>query len=111
MTGNVSPDSRASDTIAAVTPGALVTANQATALATVQQLDPIYVDIQQSSADLLKLRQQIMAGQLTRDGNARVKLTLEDGTAYGPEGTLRFADGPDEVHLDSLGRAQLRTDR
>ncbi|MGP7796067.1 efflux RND transporter periplasmic adaptor subunit [Sphingomonas sp. CLY1604] len=75
-----------------VTTGALVSAAQTNALATIQRLDPIYVDIQQSSADLLKLRQQIMSGQLTRDGNARVKLTLEDGTAYGPEGTLRFAD-------------------
>lgn len=75
-----------------VTTGALVSAAQTNALATIQRLDPIYVDIQQSSADLLKLRQQIMSGQLTRDGNARVKLTLEDSTAYGPEGTLRFAD-------------------
>ncbi len=75
-----------------VTTGALVSAAQTNALATIQRLDPIYVDIQQSSADLLKLRQQIMSGQLTRDGNARVKLTLEDGTSYGPEGTLRFAD-------------------
>ena len=74
------------------TTGALVSAAQTEPLATIQRLDPVYVDIQQSSADLLKLRQQIMAGQLTRDGNARVKLTLEDGTAYGPEGTLRFAD-------------------
>ncbi|VVT20162.1 multidrug efflux system [Sphingomonas sp. EC-HK361] len=74
------------------TTGALVTAAQADALATIQRLDPIYVDIQQSSADLLKLRQQILAGQVSRDGNARVKLLLEDGTAYGPEGTLRFAD-------------------
>ena len=64
----------------------------AEALATIQRLDPVYVDIQQSSADLLKLRQQIMDGQLLRDGNAPVKLTLEDGTAYGPQGTLRFAD-------------------
>jgi len=74
------------------TTGALVSASQTQALATIQRLDPIYVDIQQSSAGLLKLRQQIMSGQLTRDGNARVKLTLEDGTAYGPQGTLRFAD-------------------
>lgn len=75
-----------------VTTGALVSAAQTNALATIQRLDPIYVDIQQSSADLLKLRQQIMSGQLSRDGNARVKLTLEDGTTYGPEGALRFAD-------------------
>ena len=74
------------------TTGALVTAAQADALATIQRLDPVYVDIQQSSADLLKLRQQILAGQVARDGNARVKLLLEDGTTFGPEGTLRFAD-------------------
>ena len=74
------------------TTGALVSAAQADALATIQRIDPIYVDIQQSSSDLLKLRQQIMSGQLTRDGNARVKLKLEDGSEYGPEGTLRFAD-------------------
>ncbi len=74
------------------TTGALVTAAQTDPLATIQRLDPIYVDIQQSSADLLKLRQQILAGQVARDGNARVKLLLEDGTTFGPEGTLRFAD-------------------
>ena len=74
------------------TTGALVTAAQTEPLTTIQRLDPIYVDIQQSSADLLKLRQQILAGQVARDGNARVKLLLEDGSAYGPEGTLRFAD-------------------
>ena len=74
------------------TTGALVSASQANALATIQRLDPIYVDIQEPSAELLKLRQQIMSGQLTRDGNARVKLTLEDGSEYGPQGTLRFAD-------------------
>ena len=74
------------------TTGALVSAAQTDALATIQRLDPIYVDIQQSSADLLKLRQQIMTGQLLRDGNARVSLKLEDGSAYGPQGTLRFAD-------------------
>ena len=74
------------------TTGALVTAAQADPLATIQRLDPIYVDITQSSSDLLKLRQQILAGQVARDGNARVKLLLEDGTGYGPQGTLRFAD-------------------
>jgi membrane fusion protein (multidrug efflux system) len=75
-----------------VTTGALVSAAQTNALATIQRIDPVYVDIQQSSADLLKLRQQIMSGQVSRDGNARVQLTLEDGSTYGPQGTLRFAD-------------------
>lgn len=76
----------------AFTTGALVSAAQANPLATIQRIDPIYVDIQQSSSDLLTLRQQIINGQLTREGNARVKLKLEDGSDYGPEGTLRFAD-------------------
>ena len=74
------------------TTGALVTAAQTTPLTTIQRLDPIYVDIQQSSAELLTLRRQILAGQVARDGNARVRLTLEDGSAFGPQGTLRFAD-------------------
>lgn len=74
------------------TTGALVTAAQANPLATIQRLDPIYVDIQQSSADLLRLREQIMAGQLAGDSNARVRLRLETGSIYPIEGTLRFAD-------------------
>jgi membrane fusion protein (multidrug efflux system) len=74
------------------TTGALVTASQADALTTISRLDPMYVDIQQSSADLLKLRQQILSGQVASEGQARVKLKLEDGSTYGPEGTLRFAD-------------------
>ena len=76
----------------AFTTGALVTAAQAQPLTTIQRIDPVYVDIQQSSADLLKLRQAILAGQVARDGNARVRLLLEDGTTYPIEGTLRFAD-------------------
>ena len=75
------------------TTGALVTAAQADPLVTIQRLDPIYVDIQQSSADLLRLRQQVLAGEVSRGGAAtRVRLRLEDGTVYGQEGTLRFAD-------------------
>ena len=74
------------------TTGALVTAAQTEPLATIQRLDPIFVDIQQSSADLLMLRRQLLSGQVTRDGNARVRLKLEDGSGYGPEGRLRFAD-------------------
>ena len=76
----------------AFTTGALVTAAQASPLATIQRIDPMYVDIQQSSADLLKLRQQVLAGQVSRDANARVTLLLENGTTYAAEGTLRFAD-------------------
>ena len=75
------------------TTGALASAAQTTALTTIQRLDPIYVDVQQSSADLLRLRQQIAAGDLARGGQAaRVRLKLEDGSTYPIEGTLQFAD-------------------
>lgn len=78
----------------AVTPGALVTANQATALATVQQLDPIYVDVTQTSAELLRLQRQLADGTLQRDaaGQARVTLLLEDGSTYPLEGKLQFSE-------------------
>jgi membrane fusion protein, multidrug efflux system len=75
------------------TVGALVTAAQTQPLTTIQRLDPIYVDINQSSVDLLKLRKQILAGQLSRGGGtARVGLTLEDGSEYTHQGTFQFAD-------------------
>lgn len=74
------------------TTGALVTAQQADALATIQRLDPIYIDIQQPSADLLKLREQMLGGQVQRGGDVRVRLKLESGSTYPQEGTLRFAD-------------------
>jgi membrane fusion protein (multidrug efflux system) len=85
------------------TTGALVSAAQANALTTIQRLDPIYVDIQQSSADVLKLRQAIMAGKVSKDGNAKVALKLEDGSDYGPQGTLRFAD----VTVDQTTGSQI----
>ncbi len=77
-----------------VTVGALVTANQATPLATIQQLDPIYVDVTQSSASLLRLKQRLSSGQIKGDqaNQAKVRLLLEDGTAYPLEGTLQFRD-------------------
>lgn len=75
-----------------VTTGALVTSQQTNPLTTIQRLDPIYVDIQQSSADLLRLREQIMSGKISRDGAARVRVRLETGNLYPIEGTLRFAD-------------------
>ncbi len=79
--------------MSSVTPGALVTANQATALATVQQIDPLYVDITQSSAELLRLKRDFAAGRLVRSGAdaARIRLLLEDGSAYGRDGRLQFA--------------------
>jgi len=75
------------------TVGALVTAAQAQPLTTIQRLDPIYVDINQSSVDVLKLRKQLLAGQVSRNGEAaRVGLTLEDGSDYGREGKFQFSD-------------------
>ena len=77
-----------------VTPGALVTANQETALTTIQQLDPIYVDVTQSSAELLRLRHQWESGMLKKAGEnqAEVKLVLEDGSSYALNGKLAFTD-------------------
>lgn len=75
----------------AFTPGALVTAQQETALATIQQLDPIYVDVTQSSAQLLKLRRQLDDGRLKAvNGKAVVSIQLEDGSTYAHTGTLEF---------------------
>ena len=80
--------------ISAVTPGALVTANQGQALATIQQLDQMYVDLTQSSSEILRLKRSFMEGRLASagDGAARVKLKLEDGQEYGLEGVLQLAD-------------------
>jgi multidrug efflux system membrane fusion protein len=73
------------------TPGALVTASQDTALTTIQQLDPIYVDLTQTSAQLLALRKQLDSGALKAvDGKAEVKIVLEDGSTYTRTGTLEF---------------------
>ncbi len=76
-----------------VTTGALVTANQPAPLATIQKLDPVYVDVTQSSASLLKLREKLAAGKLRQNARgAVVKLFLEDGTPYPLPGTLKFSD-------------------
>lgn len=75
-----------------VTQGALVTANQADALATVQQLDPVYVDVTQSSAELLELRRALAAGKLTGTRDLPVTILLEDGTEYELPGKLAFSD-------------------
>ncbi len=74
-----------------VTTGALVSAAQTTPLATIQRLDPIFVDIQQSSGDLLALRRQLAGGDLER-ASASVSLKLEDGSAYPHQGVLQFAE-------------------
>jgi membrane fusion protein (multidrug efflux system) len=75
-----------------VTTGALVTQAQADPLTTIQRLDPIYVDIQQSSADILRLREQFLKGEVARAGTTQVRIKLETGSMYGQTGTLRFAD-------------------
>jgi membrane fusion protein (multidrug efflux system) len=77
-----------------ITDGALVTAYQPAPLAVIQQLDPIYVDVTQSSAELLRLRRGIESGRLSSDGETsrKVRLLLEDGSAYPQEGTLQFRD-------------------
>lgn len=76
-----------------VTEGALVSNGQTTALATVQQLDPMYVDVTQSSDDFLRLRGELESGQLKQvDGKANVTLLMENGSAYSQPGTLEFSD-------------------
>ena len=79
--------------VSAVTPGALVTANQEQILTTVQQLDPIYVDITQSSSDLLRLKREFASGNLAKvsKDEARIVVVLEDGTTYNQEGVLKFS--------------------
>jgi len=92
----------------AVTTGALVTANQPAALATIQQLGSMYVDVTQSSAELLRLQQNLASGQLQRGGaaQAKVKLLLENGATYPLDGTLKFSD----VTVDpSTGSVTLRS--
>jgi len=76
----------------AVTPGALVTANQAEPMARVQQMDPVFVDVTQSSGELLDLRKRIAAGSLKEADGTPVKILLEDGSTYAHDGKLQFAD-------------------
>ena len=91
----------------AVTNGALVTASQAMPLATIQQLNPVYVDVTQSSNEMLRLRKSLESGQLTSNGGeAKVKLLLDDGGQYPEPGTLKFS----EAFVDpSTGSVTLRT--
>jgi len=90
--------------LSSVTEGALVTANQADALATITRLDPVYVDIQQSAADLLKLRQALSQGGAV-SMSAQVHLKLPDGSDYGFTGTVEFS----EVIVDqSTGSVTIR---
>ena len=86
------------------TVGALVTANQSEPLAVIQRLDPMYVDIQQSSAEMTKLRRAVAAGGVS-PGSTQVRLKLEDGTDYGFTGTVQFS----EVMVnESTGTVTLR---
>jgi len=92
---------------ALVTEGALVTSQQSSPLATVQQLDPIYVDITQSSTEMLRLQRQLASGELvkTDDNQAEVGLTLEDGSLYAERGRLKVS----EVSVDpGTGSVVLR---
>jgi membrane fusion protein (multidrug efflux system) len=90
-----------------ITEGALVTANQATALATVQQLDPVYVDVTQPTTTVLRLKREAAAGLLKQNqaGQAQVRVRLEDGSPFARAGTLEFS----EVTVDQgTGSVTLR---
>jgi membrane fusion protein (multidrug efflux system) len=90
-----------------VTEGALVTANQATSLVTVTQLDPIYVDVTQPTTTMLRLKRELASGQIRSVGEGKipVKLELEDGAPYDQPGTLQFS----EVTVDQgTGAVTLR---
>ncbi len=89
----------------AVTQGALVTANQAAPLATIQQLDPIYIDLTQSSSEILQIRKEVATGNLASTSHLPVTILLEDGTEYAQRGRLAFS----EVTVDpSTGSTAIR---
>lgn len=92
---------------ALVTEGALVGKGEATLLATIEQLDPIYANFTESNADLLRLQQAVKAGRLKRTASAKVELILEDGSTYGVPGRLTFTD----LAVDpNTGAIQLRAE-
>ncbi len=84
-----------------VTPGALVTANQAAALATIQQLDPVYVDITESSSQLRQARQALAQGDVLPT-SAAVRLKFEDGSDYAQAGTLEFSEVTVDPSTDTV---------
>ena len=86
-----------------VTQGALVSAGQANALATVQQLDPIYVDLTQSSAELLQLRRELAAGRLQDNQTLPVSILMEDGSTFEHKGTLEFSEVSVDPTTGSFG--------
>ena len=87
-----------------VTEGALVSANQSTALATIQQLDPVYVDVTQPTSTLLRLRREAAAGQLKENaaGQTAVSIVLEDGIRYDHTGTLEFSEVTVDLNTGSV---------
>jgi membrane fusion protein, multidrug efflux system len=87
-----------------ITEGALVTANQSTVLATVQQLDPVYVDVTQPSSTLVRLRREAAAGLLKQNasGQTQVSILLEDGSDYAHTGTLEFSEVTVDVGTGSV---------
>jgi membrane fusion protein (multidrug efflux system) len=90
-----------------VTEGALVTAHQPVPLVTIQQLDPVFVDVPQATSELLRLKRRLKDRRLMRNGTKqnKVKILLEDGTTYPLEGTLQFRD----VSVDPMtGSVTLR---
>jgi membrane fusion protein, multidrug efflux system len=92
---------------ALVTEGALVGKGEATLLATIEQLDPIYANFTQSNADVLRLQQAIKAGKLKKAGGTKVELLLEDGSTYGVPGRLTFSD----LAVDpNTGSVQMRAE-
>ncbi|MDR0827014.1 MAG: efflux RND transporter periplasmic adaptor subunit [Desulfovibrio sp.] len=93
--------------LSAVTPGALMAVGQPNPMVTVQQLDPMYVDVTQSATQLLRLRRSLESGRMQRpeNGVGDLRLILEDGTQYNEKGTLKFTD----VSVDkSTGSVTLR---
>jgi membrane fusion protein, multidrug efflux system len=92
---------------ALVTEGALVGRGEATLLATIEQIDPIYANFTQSNADLLRLQQAIKSGRLKKAAGANVELLLEDGSVYGQPGRLTFSD----LAVDpNTGAVQMRAE-
>lgn len=88
-----------------ITEGAYVQQSQATLLAVIRQIDRLYVDLSQSSSEVLRLKKELRSGRLQRVGadEARVKLLLEDGTAYAEPGVLQFADVSVDETTGSIG--------
>lgn len=91
-----------------VTEGALVSAGQADVLASILQLDPIYVDVSQSAEELLQLRREMLKGDVAKTESAKVRLLLDDGSVYEHEGSLQFAEvGVNESTGTVVLRAQF----